>query len=485
MKAAAYARYSTDKQTENSIRTQLARIGAYCAEHQIIIVATYTDEAETATNTDRPGFQAMLRAARRREFDAVVIYDITRGSRDVGDWFAFRKTMMMLGIQVISATQQLGDITNSNDFLVELISVGMGQREVLETRSKSIAGVATKAKEGAFLGGTPPLGYDVVDQKYIINEREAQTVRKIFQMYADGTSYASILDALGGATGKRGQPLGQNSLHSILRNERYIGVYTWNKRRVKMFRNWAGGTPNPNVVRIADAIPPIIDKVTFERVQNRMDDKKRNASNKAKETYLLSGLIECEICGAKYVGHTSTNKKGYKTRYYVCGNKYRTRTCQAHNVNAAELEEFVVMQLSAWLNAPDLSDTAKEIAAQVNSAARDTKDAKKEIAEIDRQLANGMKTILSGYDVPELRAEMDKLRMRRGELVDLVALEECDHNHVSPEEIDKIFRASVEDLADGNMKSVIQRHVKKIYAHSNGSFSVEIGVHMIGCGSRI
>lgn len=74
-----------------------------------------------------------------------MIYDVTRGSRDVGGWFTFRKTMLMLGVQVIAATQALGDITNSNDFLVELLSVGMGQREVLETRQKSINGVAVKA----------------------------------------------------------------------------------------------------------------------------------------------------------------------------------------------------------------------------------------------------------------------------------------------------------------------------------------------------
>ena len=142
MKAAAYARYSTDKQQKNSIEYQLAEIRKYCVEHDITITATFTDEAESGTNMHRPGFQAMVAAARRGEFDAVVIYDVTRGSRDVGDWFQFRKQMMLLGVKVISATQSLGDLTNSNDFLLELLSVGMGQREVLETRQKSIDGVA-------------------------------------------------------------------------------------------------------------------------------------------------------------------------------------------------------------------------------------------------------------------------------------------------------------------------------------------------------
>lgn len=241
MNAAAYARYSTDHQQRNSIEYQLDAIRDYCREHSITITATYVDEKETGTNTDRPGFQAMMRAAERGEFAAVVIYDVSRGSRDVGDWFTMRKRLMMLGVQVISTTQTLGDLTSGNDFLVELLNVGLGHREVLETRQKRIAGVAVKAKEGKFLGGVPPLGYDVVDGAYVVNPVEARTVRTIFELYGAGRSYNEILNAVAGAVGKRGRPLGKNSLHSILTNERYIGTYSWNKRRVKLFRKWAGG----------------------------------------------------------------------------------------------------------------------------------------------------------------------------------------------------------------------------------------------------
>lgn len=155
MRAAAYARYSTDHQQRNSIEYQLDAIRAYCREHDITITATYTDEGETGTNTDRPGFQSMMAAADRGEFEAVVIYDISRGSRDVGDWFQFRKKMLHLGVQVISATQELGDPESGNDFLVELLNVGLGDREVLETRQKSIAGVAVKPSRGSSWAAQP------------------------------------------------------------------------------------------------------------------------------------------------------------------------------------------------------------------------------------------------------------------------------------------------------------------------------------------
>lgn len=483
MKAAEYARYSTDNQTNNSIEYQFERIREYCKEHDIEIVASYSDEAESGFDLDRPHFQEMLEAARRHDFDAVVIYDITRGSRNVGDWFTFRKAMMLLGVQVISATQTLGDLTNGNDFLMELLTVGMGHREVLETRQKSIAGVAVKAKQGQFLGGLPPLGYDIVDGAYVVNPSEARTVRTIFEMYGDGASYNAILDAVAGATGKRGKPLGKNSLNSILKNERYIGTYTWNKKHYKLFRKWAGGSPNEKCVRIEGQLPAIIDEITWERVQKRMSDNKRNAANKAKRSYLLTGLIECEECGATFVGHTSRNSKGYETRSYVCGNKYRTRTCSAKNINADEIEVFVVQQLKKYLLRTDFAAEAQRIADMVNSSSPELTEERKELADVNAKINNGLKAILSGLDIPELREEMDKLRVRKSELEDVIGRRTARRTAVDPKKIEKIFQYALDNW-DTDLPRIVKQHISKIYAHTDGTFSINVGVHLNGCGGR-
>lgn len=206
LNVAAYARYSTENQDENSIETQFDNIAQYCQAHQYNIVAHYFDKAKSGTNIERADFQEMISAARAGKFSAIVIYDITRGSRDVADWFTFRKQMMQAGVQIISTHDNIGDLLNPNDFLTELIGVGIGQHHVLTSRLKSIDGTTMKAHEAIFLGGCPPLGYDVKDGKYIINESEANIVRKIFSMYASGESYSDIIDSLGGAIGKKGRP---------------------------------------------------------------------------------------------------------------------------------------------------------------------------------------------------------------------------------------------------------------------------------------
>lgn len=484
--AAAYARYSTDKQTENSIAYQVTKISQYCAEQEIQIVATYTDEAQSGTNTDRAGFQRLIAAAGRHEFDVVVIYDISRGSRDVGDWFSFRKHMLLLGIEVISATgQRIGDVTNGTDFMMELLTVGMGQMEVLNTRQKSIDGVAIQAKQGKFLGGTPPLGYDVLNGQYVINETEAKTVRLIFDLYATGHSYGEIIGALDGQMGKRGRPMGVNSLHNILKNERYIGVYTWNKRQMRLMRKWAGGKPNPNCVRLEGMIPRIINDSTWKAVQKRMENNKRNACNKAKRQYLLSGLIECECCGSTYVGHTSTNSRGYSTSYYVCGNKYRTHTCHAQNINAEEIETFVVQQLKAYLLSVDFEETAQTIANTVNGASVDLHKEKAELAAIEKKISNGVQAVLSGLQVPELQEEIDRLRIRRSELQDIIARRSSERAEIDPADIVRLLQDSVDHWDDAHLPQIIRQHITKIYAHVDGSCTVNVGVHINGCGGAV
>lgn len=85
-------------------------------------------------------------------------------------------------------------------------------------------------------GGDAPLGYDVTnDKRYAINKEEAQAVKIIFDMYVNGYSYSNIIDKLNdlGYKTKRGNKFGKNSLHGILSNEKYTGVYVFNKTQRK------------------------------------------------------------------------------------------------------------------------------------------------------------------------------------------------------------------------------------------------------------
>lgn len=490
LRAAAYARYSTDNQTSNSIAYEMEKIQSYSKENNITITAFFIDEAQTGTNANRTGFINMVNAAKNKEFDAVIIYDISRGSRDVGDWFIFRKAMAEANVKVISCTQNLGDIYNSNDFLVELISVGLGQREVLETRQKSIDGVAIKAKQGQFLGGVSPFGYDIVNGQYVINPTEAPAVQKIFTMYASGCGYSDIIEALGSFTGRYDRPFGKNSLSSILRNERYIGVYFWNKRKVKHFRKWAGGELNPDVVRIEGTIPALISKDIWEVVQMRLSNNKRNARNKAKREYLLSGLIECSECGSAYIGHNCRKEKKdgkiYEYTYYVCGNKYRTKSCNSKNIRADKLETFVVAHVKDYIKNADFKELSQYIASQVNANVGNVDKEKSELLKIESKIKNGVNALLNGANIPELAVEIDNLRLRKAELTDIINTANLTCKSVDPLAIEKMFINAAANLDNAaNIKALINAFVTKIYANPDGSATVQIGVHLGNSGKGI
>lgn len=483
LNAVGYTRYSTDRQSENSTQYQITAIKEYAKKNNINLLRFYSDEGFSGTNTDRPAFQQMLAAAESGLFDAIIIYDITRASRDVSDWMGFRKKMRMLGVEVLSATQNLGDALDPDSYLLELINAGIGQHMVLQARQKSIAGTTNKAKDGIFLGGYPPIGYRIENGKYLIEESEARYVRMIFQMYAAGKSYNEIMKSLNGLKGKRGAVIGKPQLYSILKNERYIGIYTWNKKQYRIMRKWAGGKPNPNIIKIEGVIPPLVNIEIWERVQSRMNDKKRNAANKTKREYLLSGLIQCEVCGGTYIGHTSTNKKGYEHTTYICGSKYRNHSCTAKNLSAAPLEEFVLNHVKAYLRDTDFEQEADAIMQRLSSVSPDTSSEKKELRQITAQINNGVKAVLSGLALPELQEEIDRLRVRKSELEDMIANAEAKNGKVDRDSLVSYLKRTAEELETNPASAV--KSLAKIYAHADGTCTVNIGVHTAYCGGRI
>ena len=220
-RAIGYCRYSTALQHETTIAAQIKAITEYCARSDLQLVGMHTDEARTGTNTHRPGFQQLLADARAHKTDAIVVYDISRGSRDVVDWLQFRQDMRNIGVEVHSVTEHLGDVSDPYAFLAELVTVGMGQTFVLQSRQKSIDGKRIRAERGLFCGGLPPLGYTICDGKYEIVPHEAAGVREAFEMYAHGASYNAICDRLRemGIRGHKGQVIGNNTLYFILGNE--------------------------------------------------------------------------------------------------------------------------------------------------------------------------------------------------------------------------------------------------------------------------
>ncbi|MCL2109484.1 MAG: zinc ribbon domain-containing protein [Oscillospiraceae bacterium] len=209
---------------------------------------------------------------------------------------------------------------------------------------------------------------------------------------------------------------------------------------------------------------------------------KRKSANTAKHEYLLSGLVECGKCGATFKGRASTNKKGYTTRYYICGNKNRTKTCTVKNINADRLESAVVMQIRAYFATNDFDAMADEIFKAYCAGKGSKVEEKKELKDIERQLANGTKAILQGADFSGLKEEMAKLEVRKSELQDIIAV--TPDLVLTKEMVADKLKQDAELLRDGDVKRLVKSYVTKVYTHSD-EIIITGGVNIVACGRRI
>ena len=144
----------------------------------------------------------------------------------------------------------------------------------------------------------------------------------------------------------------------------------------------------------------------------------------------------------------------------------------------------MVNQLKVYLLQTDFEKEARYIADQVNGSTPDLRTERAELATINAQLNNGLKAILNGMDIPELRDEMDKLRVRKGELEDIIGRRTARRKPVDPQDIVRLFQKAVENW-DTDLPMIIKQHVGKIYAHTDGSCSVSVGVHLNGASGDI
>lgn len=391
--AVAYARFSSDNQRAESIDAQLADIRAYAAREHYIIIQEYTDEAKTATTDRRPAFQRMIADAGSGSFDTVLVFKLDRFSRDRYDFAFYRRQLKRCGVKIVSINENLSDDPESA--ILEAVLEGMAEyysrnlsREVMRK------GMLPNAQKCIFNGGTPPLGYDVVNRHYAVNEDEASTVRMIFRMYTDGESYDRIIDraAAEGRKSKNGKPLSKSTIYDILHNERYRGVYVYNLQAAKDAdgrRSRRKKKDDSEIVRIEDGVPRIVSDELFYMAQKRMTANIRQG-NRAKRRYLLTGKIFCGKCGSAMVGR-STAVRGVSYNYYDCGARGRSHTCDQISVRAETIEQIVIDAIYTDIICPEARELfADRVTGYIQSVRSETP---KLIEEYEKKHEEVMKNI--------------------------------------------------------------------------------------------
>lgn len=353
-RAVLYARFSSDNQREESIEAQLRAQHEYCQRNGIAIVHEFCDRAKSATTDNRPEFLEMINESKNQEFDFVIVHKLDRFARNRYDSAYYRRELRKNGVALISVLENLDDSPES------IILEGMLE-SMAEYYSKNLAREVMKGmKESALrcrhLGGIPLYGYDVDPEtkKYIVNPAEAAAVKEIFECVKNGFGYMQIIDRLNamGCKTKKGLPFGKNSIHEILRNEKYTGVYIFNRATgfdANHRRNNHTAKPGDEILRIPGGMPQIIDSDTFETVSAIIRSRQHtNQHGTAKENYLLAGKIICGECGKSYSGcakWSGRNKRKHVT--YRCTQRKMkgSSICSNKEIRREYIEEFVMREI--------------------------------------------------------------------------------------------------------------------------------------------
>lgn len=449
MKHGAYilARYSTENQSEASIEVQVDRCTEWCNQHSIPVLDVFADRAISGMKETRPEYQRMMQALYAGGADTVVIYDQSRMFRNMVYWFQFRETLQRIGVHVVSVTQPTvgGDLSDPAVFLNEGVTALFNQMWVLQTQQKVREGVRQRAKSGKHTGGTPALGYRVENERLVVDEKEAETVRLIFSLYAAGHGYMEIIRELNrrGLKTKRGNAFGKNSIHDLLKNEKYIGKSLFGGKPVSY-----DGTRNAHAARgehLEVECPSIVSKELFDVVQNRLAANKHQNTGKkvAAVEQPLKGKIFCGACGGAMTIHYKYPERGSERyEYYKCATKQRGKGCTGMSIRKDELEETVANAVLTMLGAPKAREKLLTVLREqrdniVKQAEPKLKELQGEYDSLTEQIEKAVDAVMAGLTSPALIERTNAMEVRKQQIAEEIETLKAnvEHSGLSDEQL--------------------------------------------------
>ena len=357
-RCAVYTRKSSEEgldQEYNSIDAQRdaghAYIASQRAEGWIPVSDDYDDGGFSGGSMDRPALQRLMQDIEAGLIDIVVVYKIDRLTRSLADFSKMVEVFERRGVSFVSVTQQFNTTTSMGRLMLNvLLSFAQFEREVTGERIRDK--IAASKRKGMWMGGMPPLGYDVENRRLVPNPQEAKLVRQIFQRFVElGSSTKLVRELkLDGATSKAwttqdgkvriGKAIDKSLIYKMLVNRTYLG-------EIGHKSVWYPGQH-----------PSLIDQKTWDEVQAILATNSRVRANntRAQTPFLLKGLVFGIDGRALAPWHTTKRKTGRVYRYYVSQRdlKEHAGASGLPRLPAAELESAVLGQIRGLLRSPGL-----------------------------------------------------------------------------------------------------------------------------------
>ncbi len=440
VRVAVYARYSSDSQSEASIEDQVRLCRQRISAEGWSLEQVYRDAALSGASSFRPGYQAMLAAAREGGFDIVLAEALDRLSRDQEDIAGLYKRLKFAGIKLVTLAE--GEISE--------LHIGLkGTMNALflkDLADKTHRGLRGRVAAGKSAGGLC-YGYKALRQTdahgapvrgdRAIDEGEAQIIARIFRMFAEGHSPVAIAKALNAEAlpGPEGRAWRDTTIRGhaargtgILRNELYVGRLIWN--RMRFIKDPATGKRisrmNPPEQWVTEDVPHlrIIEQELWIRVQTRLADMREAAGandpdrpkfwENRRAQHILSGKVFCASCGGAM---TSVGK-----HYLACSAARKQGICRnTAGIKRTTLESLVIDALRANLMQPeDVQEFVSAFTVEWNRIAAETgaqqahDDAT--LIHVQRKIDRIIDAITEGLRTPDMKEKLEALAAQKAAL---------------------------------------------------------------------
>ncbi len=332
---AIYTRVSTDLQVEeefSSCEAQEEKIRSFVkSQNNWQVFKVYSDAGYTGANTNRPALQELFEDIKQNKIDIILSYKIDRLTRSPKDFYQLIEVFDKYNVDFISITERFDTSTPAGRLLRNImLTFAQFERELTSERTKDK--LLERAKKGLWHGGNAPYGYKRENKKLVINQKEAEIIRLIFETYLETGLINRVYDFLKekNIKNRQGNLFRKPTIAFLLRNIVYAGK-----------------------VKFADQIyqgihQPIISEELFELVQKT--HKKRVKKFKVYRDFLFGGLINCKECGHKMTScFTNKWQKGKMKRYYyyrcTSVDKRGWQACLIKEVSADRLERYILENL--------------------------------------------------------------------------------------------------------------------------------------------
>jgi site-specific DNA recombinase len=488
MRAALYARFSTDKQS--SIEDQLRVCRRIAAHHGFIVVTTFEDAAISGGTTQRPGYQSLLAAARRREIDVIIAEDTSRLWRNMAEQSPRFAELRDLGVQVV--THDLDTRQDSAEWMSAILGTAASayRSEIGRRTRRGLEGRAIKAMPtGGRSYGYVSAAHSGTGEREVSPE-QGEVVRRIYRLYADGMGPRNIADTLNrervpspGSTWKRAERRSGGWLASaiagdirrglgILNNALYRGDVIWN--RFKWLRMAADSSKrrmveNPRSEWIVhhDERLRIVPDDLWQAVKRRQESQsavigervrrglsRASARSTGRTTkYLLSGLLRCGTCGSSLVVSGGP--------YYACSTRVNGGASACTNtvrIARTSVEDLLLNDLRTSLRDPvvvrEACRRARRLLRTKPSAPTVTPA---QVLKVEKEVESLTEAIASGL----LKFSPALAQRLQGAEEELAGLRAAQARHVPEANVQKLgtgLEACFVRLADDFERALIDRH---------------------------